>query len=53
MDEYAKLRALDAELRVAFRPYMASLVDIKTALTADLTPQGLKNAQPVIKKALW
>jgi hypothetical protein len=52
MDEYAKLRALDAELRVAFRPYMGTLVDIKTSLTADLTPAGLKNAQPTIKKAL-
>jgi hypothetical protein len=52
MDEYAKLRALDAELRVAFRPYMGTLVDIKTSLTADLTQQGLKNAQPTIKKAI-
>jgi hypothetical protein len=52
MDEYAKLRALDAELRVAFRPYMGTLIDIKTSLTADLTPQGLRNAQPTIKKVI-
>lgn len=51
-DEYAKLRALDAELRVAFRPYMGLLTDIKTSLTADLTPQGLQNAQPTIRKAI-
>jgi len=50
--EYKKLRALNDDLRNAFRPYVTRLGDIRTALTADLTDQGLEKSKSTIQKAI-
>jgi hypothetical protein len=50
--EFNKLKAMDADLRATFGPYMSRLGDIRTALAGDLTDQGLSKAKPTIDKAI-
>ena len=39
-------------LREAYRPYYQALCDVRTALTADPTPQGVAKIRPSLDKAI-
>lgn len=49
---YDKLKDKFAALRSAYRPYYASLVDVRTSLSSDLTGQGAKTTRPAMDKAI-
>lgn len=49
--QFDKIRMAYAEVDKTRRPLMADLIDIQTALNADLTRAGLDAVKPVVKKA--
>jgi outer membrane murein-binding lipoprotein Lpp len=52
LDECAKLKAMDADLRIVFKPYMSRLWEIQRTLAADQTPQALERVRPSIDQAI-
>lgn len=52
METYDRLRGRLGEVRAAYRDYRASLSDIRSYLTSDLTAQGVKTMSPAMNKAI-
>lgn len=50
-DEFDKVHSLAEDVRTAYEPYMQDCLDIKKALSIDLTPEGAQALAPSITKA--
>ena len=50
--EFDKVSARAEETKTAYEPFMQGLRDIRTALSNDLTPAGVRTARPTIDRTL-
>jgi len=50
--DFEKVAALAQQTRAAYDPFMKDLRDIRTALSNDLTPAGVRAVRPVIDRTI-